>query len=110
VNLLRLKKYPVLLLVVLLVTIRNAHSGQSTKPLGVTATVVGSCVLSVADGSIGDTSNLVRGRCNEQSVWKVDVDRKAAGNAQIYSVYTNSHQTVRRDKVKGDTILVTINF
>ena len=109
-NSVRLKKYPVLLLVVLLVTIRNAHSGQSMKPLGVTATVVASCVLSVADGSIGDTSNLVRGRCNKQSVWKVDVDRKVAGNAQIYSVYTNSPQTVSRDMVKGDTTLVTINF
>jgi len=105
-----LKKYPPLLLVVFLVTSASANSGQSTKPLGVTATVLASCVLSVADREIGDVSNLVRGSCNKQAVWKVDVDTKAAAKPQIHSIYTNPPQTISRDRVKDDTFLVTIHF
>jgi len=66
--------------IVLLVTLGSANGGQSRKPLTVTATVVSSCVVSVARTAI---SNLVHGHCSNGASFRVGIDHRSGTDTTV---------------------------
>jgi hypothetical protein len=86
--------------------IYSANAKQAAKPLGVTTTVVNSCSLAVARtipeksvaliySALMDTSELVRARCREGTVWRVEVD-KSTREGVMKSVENSGSGTIMR--------------
>ncbi len=122
------KEFAGLLLgVILLVTLGSANAGQLTKPLAVTATVIASCIVSIADTIPGhsialltesamDISNLVHGQCGKRTSLRVGFHRGssrgstlgaelASGNARGSSPYTRSKSPVIWDDAKASNLV-----
>jgi hypothetical protein len=81
---------------------------QPAGPLAVTATVVNSCSLAVVrtvpekSVDLMNTSKLIRARCREGTVWRVEVDKNASEGVMKRVDHTLSGS--------GTGTRVTINF
>ena len=93
--------------------IYSANAKQPATPLAVTTTVVNSCSLAVArtiseksvdlmSPGLLNTSKLIRVRCREGGVWRVEVDKSTSEGVMKSVEHSPSGS--------GTRIRVTINF
>jgi hypothetical protein len=89
-----------------LATVHNANAKQAARPLAATATVLNACSLAIVRAvpeesvDLMNTSKLVRARCREKTVWRIEVDKSTSERVMKSVEHSGS----------GTGIRVTINF
>jgi hypothetical protein len=92
--------------------IYSANAKQAAGPLAVTTTVINSCTVAVVSSvpersvalmsSAMNTSEIIRARCREATIWRVEVEKSTSDGVMKKVEQTPS--------ASGTPIRVTINF